>query len=212
MNAPPNTISAPPAPVLAFINHVLTQQPWARERLRPHAARTVRVSAAPFDFTLAIGPSGLVQAADSGVGLENGSHQRSQADVVLQIPLANLPLFGLDPERATKDVRIEGDAEFAQTLSALARELRWDAEEDLSRVTGDIAAHRLMTGTRSLQAWARDATQRFTETASAFLIDEDPTLVRKQMAEQFARDVAALRDDAARLDKRLALLEAKRRA
>ena len=211
MRALPNLTATPPAPVLAFINHVLTQQPWARERLRLHAARTVRVSAAPFDFTLAIGPSGLVQAADSGVSVDNGSHQGSQADVVLQIPLVNLPWFVLDPERATKDVRIEGDAELAQTLNALARELRWDAEEDLSRVTGDIAAHRLMAGARSLQAWARDATQRFTETASAFLIDEDPTLVRKQMAEQFSRDVAALRDDAARLDKRLAQLEAQRR-
>ena len=212
MSAPSNLTPAPPAPVLAFINHVLTQQPWARERLREHAARTVRVRAAPFDFTLAIGPTGLVQAADSQVTVENGSHQGFQADVVLQIPLANLPLFALDPERASKDVRIEGDAELAQTLNALARELRWDAEEDLSRVTGDIVAHRLMTGARSLQAWARDAAQRFTETASAFLIDEDPTLVRRDMAAQFARDVAGLRDDVARFDKRLAQLEAKRRA
>ncbi len=197
---------------MAFINHVLTQQPWARERLRPHAARTVRVIAAPFDFTLAIGPGGLVQAADSGMTAENGSHQGPQADVVLQIRLANLPLFALDPERATKDVRIEGDAEFAQTLSALARELRWDIEEDVSRVTGDIAAHRLMAGARALQGYARDAAQRLGETASAFLIDEDPTLVPTHMAEQFARDVAALRDDAARLDQRLAQLEAKRSA
>ncbi len=212
MSASANLTPAPPAPVLAFINHVLRQQPWARERLRPHAGRTVRVSAVPFDFTLAIGPEGLVQAADSEVSVESGSHQGSQADVVLQIRLANLPLFALDPERATKDVRIEGDAEFAHTLSTLARELRWDAEEDLSRVTGDIAAHRLMAGARSLQVYARDATQRFGETASAFLIDEDPTLVRTAMAEQFARDVAALRDDVARFDKRLAQLEAKRRA
>lgn len=205
-------MSFAPAPAIAFVNHVLMQQPWACERLRAHAGRTLRVSAAPFDFTLAIGPAGLVQADDSSMAAENGSHQGPQADVWLQIPLANLPLFALDPERATKDVRIEGDAEFAHTLSALARELRWDAEDDLSRVTGGIAAHRLMAGARALQGYVRDAAQRLAETASAFLLDEDATLVRTRMAEQFARDVAALRDDIARFDKRLAQLEAQRRA
>ena len=224
-------------PAIAFINHVLTQQGWARDQLKVYAGRRVRVTALPVDFVLAITPEGLVAAAAGASSAENSSHQGSQADasdqtgrmgatpaasnpashaapppdVTLRIPLASLPLFAMDPERATKDVRIEGDAEFAQTLSQLARELRWDAEEDLSRVTGDIAAHKLMQGARAFHLYAKDASQRLVETGAAFLIDEDPTLVRKSINEEFARDVSTLRDDAARLGKRLELLEAKRR-
>ena len=230
-------------PAIVFINHVLAQQGWAREKLKPHAGRSVRVTALPLDFTLAITPEGLVGAVLQGSPVENGSHQGVQGDdqsksaprsdpkhepnseskressagasrppdVTLRIPLASLPWFALDPERAMKDVRIDGDAEFAQTLSQLARELRWDAEEDLSRVTGDIAAHRLMQGARTMQTYAKDAAQRMAETTTAFLIDEDPVLVRKSMAEQFAREVSTLRDDCARLEKRLELLELKRR-
>ena len=208
-------------PAIAFINHVLTQQGWARDNLKVHAGRRVRVTALPLDFVLAITPEGLVGADSGASSAENGSYQGSQADatacaatppdVTLRIPLASLPLFAIDSERATKDVRIEGDAEFAQTLSQLARELRWDAEEDLSRVTGDIAAHKLMQGARAFQVYAKDASQRLAETGAAFLVDEDPTLVRKSINDQFARDVSTLRDDAARLEKRLALLEAKRR-
>ena len=230
-------------PAIVFINHVLAQQGWAREKLKPHAGRSVRVTALPLDFTLAITPEGLVGAVLQGSPVDNSSHQGVQADdqsksaprsdpkhepnseskressagasrppdVTLRIPLASVPLFALDPDRAMKDVRIDGDAEFAQTLSQLARELRWDAEEDLSRVTGDIAAHRLMQGARTMQTYAKDAAQRMAETTTAFLIDEDPVLVRKSMAEQFAREVSTLRDDCARLEKRLELLELKRR-
>ena len=222
-------------PAIVFINHVLTQQGWAREKLKPHAGRSVRVTALPLDFTVAIKPEGLVGAVLQGSSADKDSHQGLQADdqkkselksepkresfagasrspdVTLRIPLASLPLFALDPERAMKDVRIDGDAEFAQTLSQLARQLRWDAEEDLSRVTGDIAAHRLMQGARTFQTYAKDAAQRMTETTTAFLIDEDPVLVRKSMAEQFAREVSTLRDDCARIEKRLELLEVKRR-
>ena len=234
-------------PAIAFINHVLTQQSWARARLKPYAGCRVRVRALPLDFKLTITPEGLVAAGlQASIG-ENGSHQGSQggsqgnsqggsqgraqdeapdgppgearvgphadspADVTLSLPLSSTPLFAFDPERAMKQVRIEGDAEFAQTLSQLARELRWDAEEDLSRFTGDIAAHQLMQGARSFQAYARDASQRIAETGTAYLIDEDAALVRKSMAEQFARDVSALRDDAARLEKRLELQETRRR-
>ncbi len=207
-------------PAIAFINHVLTQQTWARDQLKPYAGRSVRVQALPLDLKLTITPEGLVAAGVQASSVENGSHQGPQgsspnqlrADVTLSVPFSATPLFALDQERAMKEVRIEGDAEFAQTLSHLARELRWDAEEDLSRVTGDIAAHKLMQGLRAFQAYAKDASQRFTETGAAFLIDEDPVLVRQSMAEGFARDVSTLRDDAARLEKRLELLEAKRKA
>lgn len=208
-------------PLTAFINHVLEQQPWARERLRAHAGRSVRVNVAPLPaIFLTVGPEGTVQAALPGIATENGSHQGLQADaaarmapdVVLSFPLANLPLLGVDPERALKDVRIEGDAEFAQTLNRLARELRWDAEEDLSRVVGDIAAHRIAEGARTFRRYVRDASQRLAETASAFLVDEDPLLVRAEHVERFARETAALRDDCARLEKRVERLEAARDA
>jgi len=38
-------------------------------------------------------------------------------------------------------VKIEGDVQLAAELGWLAENLRWDFEEDLSRVVGDIPAH-----------------------------------------------------------------------
>jgi ubiquinone biosynthesis protein UbiJ len=213
-----------PSPVIGFVNHVLGQHAWARDNLRAHAGRTVKVSAEPFSFHWAITPEGLVGAVAQGLSSKNGSHHGLQADtpgkalpdvaseapfdVSLTVPLSSLPQFALDPDGAIKQVRIEGDAELAQLLGQLVREVRWDAEDDLARVTGGIAAHRMMQGAKSFHAYALDASQRLKETVSAFLLDEDPTLVRRVMAEQFARDVSVLRDDCARLEKRLERLEA----
>lgn len=206
-------------PAMRFVNHVLGQNAWARATLRHYVGRTVTVSALPLVFHWVITPEGLVQALERGTAAKNGSHQGTQADaqvnqaadtpadVALSMPLASLPQFALDAEGAMQQVRIEGDAEFAQALGQLVRQVRWDAEDDIARITGGILAHRLMQGAQSLHATARDAAARLQETVSAFLLDEDPTLVRRAAAQQFAREVSTLRDDVARLEKRLERLE-----
>ena len=198
---PPDVTAA----VTAFANHVLGQHAWARARLCACAGRTVKVCVLPFVFDWVITPEGLVGAIVGEPSAKSVSH------VTLSIPLALLPQFAFDADAAMKSVRIEGDAELAQVLGQLAREVRWDAEDDLARLTGGAAAHSLMQGAKSLRAYAKDASQRWQETVSAFLLDEDPTLVRRSAGEQFARDVSTLRDDTARLEKRLEQLEARAR-
>jgi ubiquinone biosynthesis protein UbiJ len=187
-------------PAVLFINHVLAQQPWAREALARHAGRRLRLSAPPFALGLLIGEKGEVSALP---------FTETSADVTLSVAATRVPFLFIDPEAAMKDVRIEGDAEFAHTLARLAREVRWDVEEDLSKVLGDIPAHQMMRFARAFAGWGREAGKRLAQTTSAYLIDEDPTLVRKPAIDAFARDVAALRDDCARLEKRLELLEKK---
>ena len=232
---PVATLPDLPQAVTRFVNHVLGQHAWARATLRAHAGRRVKVSAEPIQFFWKITPEGLVEAILQEHAAKIRSHQGAQADasrhsgagsglttgvatapaptpafdVSLSIPLASLPQFALDPDAAMKNVRIEGDAELAQALGQLAREVRWDAEDDLARLTGGAVAHGLMQGAKSLRTYAIDASQRLQETVTAFLLDEDPTLVRRSAGEQFARDVSTLRDAAARLEKRLELLEAR---
>jgi ubiquinone biosynthesis protein UbiJ len=50
-------------------------------------------------------------------------------------------------------VKIEGDVQLAAELGWLADNLRWDVEEDLSRVIGDVPAHAIAgAGHRVLKA------------------------------------------------------------
>ena len=47
-------------------------------------------------------------------------------------------------------VRIEGDIQWAGELNWLVDHVRWDLEEDLSRVLGDAPAHMVVSGARQL--------------------------------------------------------------
>src|SRR5690606_36189646 len=58
--------------------------------------------------------------------------------------LAQAALRGLRPP-----VRIDGAVDFAGDLQWLADNLRWDIEDDLARVIGDVTAHTVSSIARS---------------------------------------------------------------
>ena len=47
-------------------------------------------------------------------------------------------------------VRVEGDVQLAAEVNWLADHVRWELEEDLARVIGDVPAHALAEGARKL--------------------------------------------------------------
>jgi ubiquinone biosynthesis protein UbiJ len=99
--------------------------------------------------------------------------------------------------------RIEGSAEFAEALGFVIRNLRWDAEEDLSRVVGDVAAHRLVKGSRELATRQQQAAQNFAANLAEYFTEEQPLIARQADIATFSADIDRLRDDVARLEKRL---------
>lgn len=102
-----------------------------------------------------------------------------------------------------QDLRIDGDADFAQAVSTLVRHLRWDVEEDLSKVVGDVVARRAVAGTSRLVSELRRGRQRAAAGLAEYLLEENPQLVYPRMADELAAGVRALRDDLARLEKRI---------
>jgi ubiquinone biosynthesis protein UbiJ len=106
-------------------------------------------------------------------------------------------------EALLRAVRISGSAEFAETLGYVIRHLRWDAEEDLARAMGDIAAHRLVGGVSALAAWQRDKLRSVAENIGEYLTEERPLIVRRLASADFSVAVAALQRDVERLEQRL---------
>ena len=116
-----------------FINHVLMQEPEAQARLKRQSGRVVRLQWRDFSMQLAATPAGLWELAPAAT-----------PDLLLTVTetspfdLAKNALRGDKPA-----VRIEGDVEFAGEVNWLIENVRWDAEEDLSRFIGDAPAHTL---------------------------------------------------------------------
>jgi ubiquinone biosynthesis protein UbiJ len=137
--------------------------------------------------------------------------ERAPADaagtLVVRLKAGALPLLLAGDESARGQVAIEGPADLAGAVDELFRTLRWDVEEDLSRVFGDVVAHRLASGGRDLSAWQRDALQRLAENLAEYWTEERPLLVRPADAEKFRRDAGALDEEVARLEERIERLK-----
>lgn len=187
---------------LSATNHLLSQSGWARTRLQPHAGRTARLAIAPLaELDFSVSAEGYL-AAWSG---------EDAPEVLLRLAAVDLPRLLVDGlETAMRHVRIEGNAEFADALGFVFRHLRWDAEEDLSRVFGDIAAHRLVEGGKHLVGEGRRSLERVSGNLAEYLTEESPLLVPRNALAELSQDVIALRDALGRLDKRVFRLEGRR--
>jgi len=126
--------------VLLFLNHVLMQEPAAQDRLRRQKGKPVRVQWGEFHLTLAATAAGLLErtAPDAKPELSVTITQTSP------IELAQRVLAGDKPA-----VDIRGDVQLAAEVAWLVDNVRWDVEEDLSRLVGDATAHSLVRGAKA---------------------------------------------------------------
>ena len=120
--------------IVLLLNHVLMQEPEAMARLARQKGRVMLVQWRALSFRLEATPAGLLDLAAPA----------ARSDLVLTVvdesPLA-LAQSALRGERPP--VRIEGDVQLAAEVNWLTEHVRWDLEEDLARVLGDVAAHKL---------------------------------------------------------------------
>jgi ubiquinone biosynthesis protein UbiJ len=206
MNMPlslPFPFPSPADVLLRGLNALLRREPWACERLAAHAGKSLRLTAGePWTLRCAIASDGTLLACDRAV----------VPDVVLSIPperRRELPGAWRDQGLAgvTGLAHIQGDAGLAHLVSDLARGLRWDVEDDLSRVVGDVAAVRLTRGARELAGGLRQAASRAQDNLTEYLGEESGMGVREADFQAWAADRQALESRLERLDARLRRLE-----
>ena len=183
-------------PVVATINHLLAPEDWARKALALHAGKLALIDTGAFSLRLRVGRDGLIEAANAD----------DIASVTIRLKLADLPLMAQNRERAFSYVKIEGDAEFANAISHVARGVRWEAEADLERLMGPIAARRVAGGAREVIAALRDSGRKLGENVAEYLLDEKALLVRPAPLDDMTGEVNRSRDDVERAAKRLARL------
>ncbi len=186
-------MQALPTPALLFINHVLAQSDWAQTRLKPFAGRVARIDMPPFDVVFAVASDGSLQAPSA----------EAVADVTLSLPALSPLLLLQGMDALMRSVRLTGTVDFAEALSFVVRNVRWDAEEDLSKIIGDIAAHRLVGGARQFAGWQKQAGQNLAENLAEYFTEEQPMITKADDLAEFSNAVTTLRDDIARLEKRL---------
>jgi ubiquinone biosynthesis protein UbiJ len=181
-------------PIAAALNHLLDSEPWARERLVPFAGEVLELRAPPLPaLRLRVAPGGRLAAAA----------QQAAPSLTVTFGPGVLAAAVKGEEHLLRSIQVEGNAGLASEVMFLFRHLRWDAEEELAKVFGDAAAHRVAGMVRGAAAWHADAAQRIAEAMIEYATEEKPLLVRRGELRESAALLAQLRDGLERLGKRI---------
>lgn len=106
-------------------------------------------------------------------------------------------------------VSLEGDAEVASGFWQLLQAARPDAEEELSRVVGDVLAHEIGKTANSLDKYGRRVLSAFQMNATEYLQEEVKQLPPRVEIDGFFSSLERLRDDIERTGIRIKRLETK---
>ena len=181
---------------IPLLNHLLEREDWARQRLKPCSTQTVHIEGGPVKLTMTVDELGAFRPGAPD----------EMAAVTITLP-SDAPFRMLfDPSSIFGAARITGAASFAETLAFVFRNLRWDYEADLAVIIGDIPAHRLSRLLAEGVAWQRSAAMRLGLNAAEFATEESGLVTSARDLTRFGREVDQLRDDAARLEKRISRL------
>ena len=191
-----------------LLNRNLAASPAARARcaaLRGSRLR-VRVAGTPLQWTVESLGDSLQLVHGESAPAEDGAEASAEVEGSL---VSLLALAGPRPEAQLQRgaVRVGGDAELLQRYRELLRLLGPDVEEALSRLLGDAAAHQALRFARGALGFGQRAADTAVRNAAEYLAHERGDLVPRGEADAFFADVDRLREDADRLEARVALLE-----
>lgn len=181
---------------LGFINHLLVAESWALARLKPFAGQHARFDVGPLSFSFSVDHDGSLRRCESG----------DTPQVTIRLPDDTPIRLLTDRNSIFQAARIAGSVDFAEALGFIAKNLRWDSEADLARLIGDLPARRIHLEGQAMVRSKRDMASRFAANLTEFVVDEEELVVRPTAISGFCNEVDRLRDDLARLEKRMSRL------
>lgn len=107
-------------------------------------------------------------------------------------------------------IQIEGDLNTGETLRAILSDMDIDWEEHLSKIVGDIAAHKISTAAKEIKSSFSGAKQTLERNLKEFLQLELQALPTREQVNTFIDDVSHLQHAVERADVRIIRLQQQR--
>ena len=153
--------------LVLLINHVVSREPIAAQRLKPLAGRSLVVHLAGWPSLLPAAPDLILHVTPAGLFERGDAPAQGAGGLRIEIDASNpakLALGALTGEQPT--VSVQGDAAFAGEMHWLMDNLRWDIEDDLAGIVGPLPARQLAQFGRTLRRTLSGMAARFATTTS----------------------------------------------
>lgn len=213
-SAPTSARPLTSAAICHGFNHVLANEPWALAELAKHAGKAVALEMPFGRFAVQIADDGQLKAAAQRElptmtdGVVTPAIRTALVLTISSQALATLlTSSGSIRENAFKSVTIAGDADLAQLLGRLAGQVRWEYEEDLSKLIGDAPAHFAVAQGKKIASAGKAAGIDLLENTVEYLSEEKKLLLNQRDFVIHKNQLMEIRDAVERLDKRIALLQ-----
>ena len=182
------------------IDTLLHLDPVTRQRLALIDGRVIRVVVtSPALDIVAVVAEGRVSVS---------SHFDGEVDLTVSGTIGALrSLTDSSDALHSGEVTITGDIGVAGRLKEILSGIDPDWQELVSPVIGDTATHKLERAAQDARAWLSRTRDAFGENTHDYLVDEVSMLASAQEVARFSESVDELREDADRLNARLARLE-----
>lgn len=198
LSFPAQALNALAAQVVCLVlNHLLDQQRSSKTKLQAEAGKVLGVQVQPLSLLFRVNDQGYFQQAGTQAGV------KPPCDTQISLQLADLLGAIGNPGSVARRAAIEGDMDFAQVVSTVINDLHWDPERDLARIIGDAQAVWVMNSLSAAGTNLRDVVGRLKASLREYVVHEKALTPSQMEFDQFREDMARLRDDIARLEKRI---------
>ncbi|MBL8496276.1 hypothetical protein ABF87_03085 [Nitrosomonas sp. JL21] len=181
---------------ITSINHVLRSEHWACKRLQSFSGQTACIQILPWiHVKVLINSRGEIQNIDDSI----------DTDVTIILPSP------MHPDRVTRElsfgeaIHVIGNQSLADELIAISKQFNISrtVEHDLSKVVGDIPAHRLTRAGKNFLQWHTENFDALSQALAEYLTEENQVLAKTDAINQLIRDIQNLQHHVEAFDHRV---------
>ncbi len=174
-----------------IINHVLTQNEWIKDELNQFKNKIVQLNVEPFTIQFKVTDLGQLISCDI----------QEHADTT--ISLSSQAFINLLMTKQKKGITVSGDVDLANVFSKIMLRARWDYEEDLSYLVGDIAAVEISKLTKAIARDGKKGLRSVAENFVEYWQEEKEILTTKDEVERFNSEVDEIVESFYRLEAKI---------
>ncbi|HBV21065.1 MAG TPA: hypothetical protein DEF07_05025 [Nitrosomonas sp.] len=180
--------------VTSPLNYILRNESWACKRLQPHEGKTVCIRIPPLThFKMIVLANGELQ----------NNPENLEADTTLSILPAILPGLIMHDESAYSGINISGDVLFAEDLITVSKYLKPNFEQALSKILGDITAHRITRAGENFFQWHTGLIKNFSDALGEYWQEERTIIAKSNAIKDFSLKINELKHDVNQLEHRI---------
>ena len=174
-----------------IVNHVLAQNEWMKDELIEFKNKIIQLQVEPFILQFKVNDLGqLVNCA-------------IQEHVDTTISLTSQALIRMILTKQKKDIIVSGDVDLANVFSKIMLKVRWDYEEDLSNIVGDIAAVEITKITKGIARDGKKGLHSVAENFVEYWQEEEEILLSKVEVEKFNSEVDEIQESYTRVEAKI---------